>query len=1684
VRRPNSPLFSIPTFRLALTGLVYLSLTCVALFVVGTHERMQALSSLKSRIVASAGIRAAALSSDNDQLRRDVRFLSKVPPIQGMVRAIGDHGYDATEQTSVEVWKKRLQTIFAGFLAANPDFFKVRFISVADDGMELVRVDRRQDSIVVIPDDQLQHKGDRDFFRSALKFGRDQVNVSDITFNRERGQIEQPYVPTMRASIPVFDADGKLFGMIVINRDMKNEFSALTSNLSNNIQIYLTNSSGDYLLNPDPSRTFGFEFGKNWRWQDDYQLLSSDNALPVAMQEFSSINGAASVASETIPLDENDPHRFLTLFVLQPDSVIAGLVRRAQINALLIILFGGLIVSRVMYFYVRQKQKAGEKQAELAAIVESAHDAIIGKTLDGKVTSWNKGAEEMFGYSASEAIGDYLANLIVPPDYLGEEVKILDLVGRGERVDHLNTTRRRKDGSLLDVSIVVSPIRALDGSVIGAARTVRDITEQKAIESQIRELNRTLELQVSERTAQIHSISALQQAILNNAGYAIVASDKAGVITLFNPAAERMLGYEASAVIGRLNPGIFHDPVEVADRAASFSRELGEVVEPGFNVFVIKSVRGLPNEHEWTYLRKDGGRVPVLLSVTALKEPSGEIIGYLGMAADLSERRATELALEVNNRFLDTLTSSIPGMVSYWDRELICRFANFSFKEWYGKTAIEMRGTHLQDFLGEALFEKTQPFIQGALRGEMQQFERTINKPDGTIGYTLAHYIPDMDGDRVRGVTALVSDISELKQAQIDLELLNRKLEVYTSDLERTGQLAGVGAWSANLAENRVTWSAQTCHIYEVPAGYSPTMEEAISFYTPEAKTIIQTTFEEVLKTHRAWDVELPLNTAKGRRIWARSVGELELDDRGRPIRLVGALQDVTERRMASAALTAARDQLLMAAKVAELGIWSWRLADNSLQWNDWMYQLYDQPTSLKNGGLSYEHWHSRVHPDDAEATVASLTAAVEGRGTFDPIFRIVRSDGSIRYVKGGAHIERDAKGSAVQLTGINLDITDQLLLESSLRHAKNQADAASRAKSEFLANMSHEIRTPMNAVLGMTYLLSHTQLLPDQKQYLEMIRASGQSLLSILNDILDFSKIEAGHMELAPIEFDLSGVLNALATIMAVNAGVEPDVPRTLIGDALRLQQVLVNLVGNAIKFTECGEVSILVELLQIIGDTVLLRFRIRDTGIGMNMEQKGRLFTAFSQADASTTRRFGGTGLGLAICKSIIDLMGGNIEVRSELGRGSEFCVTLPMQLAGSGADANQSKGDPIKLHLLVVDDNHTSRDYLCKTISAWGWQADSVESGEQAIDHIRTFHAGGKKYDAVLTDWQMPGMDGLATMQAIRALLPESPIPVLVMASAFGREKLLATDTASKANAILIKPVTGSILFDALHEELATRFADSLLKPRSQFAHHRIDGMRLLLVEDNPLNQIVAKGMLEQAGANVSVADNGLMAVELLRLGAEPYDMVLMDVQMPVMDGFAATRLIRDELHLSLPVLAMTAGVMESEQKQCIDAGMNDLIAKPIDVEQMFAAIGRYWQPANSKLQPPEIIKSAPDGSDLAFDPGQLMELCKIKPSFRKPLYGMIRNFVNQAPQTLHDARMAWQADRMKEAANLLHDMRGSIGTLGAKKVAETALELESAIHSGQTNEAASLFLAAEQAVMSASLWLETHSSLDLE
>jgi PAS domain S-box-containing protein len=671
-----------------------------------------------------------------------------------------------------------------------------------------------------------------------------------------------------------------------------------------------------------------------------------------------------------------------------------------------------------------------------------------------------------------------------------------------------------------------------------------------------------------------------------------------------------------------------------------------------------------------------------------------------------------------------------------------------------------------------------------------------------------------------------------------------------------------------------------------------------------------------------------------------------------------------------------------------------------------------------------------------------------------------VRRDGSHLAVSLVVTAIRDAGGEPVGFLGIAHNIEQQHHLQASLMKAKELAEAASRAKSEFVANMSHEIRTPMNAVLGIAHLLGKTGLTPEQRKYLDMIRSSGQSLLGIINDVLDFSKVEAGRMELAPDTFELNAVLNMCASMMAVNAGgkalelvvsAQPQLPPRLHGDALRLQQVLTNLTSNAIKFTDKGSVSLFAEEAARDGAMVRIRFVVRDTGIGIDREQQTKLFSPFTQADASMTRRFGGTGLGLTITKSMVELMGGQIAITSIVGQGSCFSVTLPFAVVSDGAPLPALPEALRDVRLLVIDAYPMSQRGLNECAQALGWHPTVVGSGADALAELNAWGGITCPYDVIVVDARLPDMAGIDAVRACQRISAVEGVPFVLLASAGQRREAAQLAGINARGTFLFKPVTRDGLADAVASvlaPLAAAGAPHAAGKGSTTSLAPLVAMRLLLVEDNELNQIVARGILEGEGMTVQVANNGQEALDVLAHDAR-FDLILMDVQMPVLDGLAATRLIRSQLKLTVPVIAMSAGVLSSERQRCLEAGMNDFVAKPIDSAELFATLQRHTPSG----MVPAVAPPAADGmvSDV-FDVQALMRLNERDPGRRSELLGLIGRVLAKAGPQFAAARAAQTGGEPAEAAKELHGLRGTVGIVGARRFIRVSLQLEAMLREG--------------------------------
>lgn len=1259
--------------RIALLGLLLWGLLAAAVtWIAGEHERERALTSMHNRLASLVQLRLEILSQSLERYSQSVRFLADTPPVAGLARASLNNDFDAKEQSSGELWRRRLAAIFRAYAATAPETLQLRLIGTANNGLELVHVINGRGGPVALPPSALEHKTGSDYYKQAILLSQGEVHLSDIRLSRDRSQAEKESpLPVLRLATPIYAANGKLFAVLSINLDARHLMSYLrVGSGERNVRVYISNQDGDFLDHPDPNKTFGKERGKRWRWQDEFQPLSPLDGH-AGLQHLQSAGGAVFAVTRQLALaPQKHDGRHLVITEALPESIIDGAVAIARRDTLLAMCLGGLLVAALAWVYQRQR------------------------------------------------------NLL---------------------------------------------------------------------HKQIRDMNASLESEVLQRTQEVQQYAARQRAILNDSSYAIIATDQYGLITLFNPAAEALLGENAVEVVGRHRITDWLDASELERHARQQAEENQPPQTDAFETLVSLSRGGKSSQQEWTVTASDGRRIPTSIAITELRDDDGALQGFLGMAADISA------------------------------------------------------------------------------------------------------------------------------QLQYQRDLLS------------------------------------------------------------------------------------------------------------------------------------ARDQLAKAAEVAELGIWTWWLADNALALNTRMFDMYQFPPELHQEGLTYRHWRDRLHPDDVDAVERELMDAVAGRGTYAPIFRIVLPDGKIRHIQAGALVEFDDDNRPYRVTGINRDITIQHNVETTLREAKETAEAGSRAKANFLSNMSHEIRTPMNAVLGLAYLLEKHGLPAEALDLVHKIRVAGRSLQAIINDILDFSKIEAGNLEIERAPFRLADVLDNLSTIMSTNVGnrdVEliiappPSDIDYLRGDALRLEQVLINLTSNAIKFTEQGHVKVTIQPLEVRPKQVRLRFAVEDTGIGIAQSKQRELFRPFTQADASTTRRFGGTGLGLAISQRLVALMGGEIGLDSEPGRGSTFWFTLRLPREQG---VRLSSPEMANLNVLIADDNPIARETLGVTANELGWKTLAVDSGQQAVDQVIASLGGNQAVDVVILDWKMPGMDGLEAAQGIRLACRGKRMPIILMATAYSREILLAEPAADTVTEVLNKPVTPSGLYNAVARALRPQQAAPQIPPPAQHAG-RLHGLKLLVVDDSDINREVAQRIFEDEGAVVSLANDGREALDWLLLHGGEVDIVLMDVQMPVMDGYEATRQIRATPALAhLPVVALTAGAFQAQQDAAREAGMSDYIAKPFDVE---IAIGQLRRLVGRRTTAPTGEPSASQATLQSDLPGLAisrgLQIWRDADVYRQYLRKFARDYGDSASTMRLAGKVVAQA--------LAHKLKGAAGNLALDEVSARAADVENRLLAG--------------------------------
>jgi two-component system sensor histidine kinase/response regulator len=971
---------------------------------------------------------------------------------------------------------------------------------------------------------------------------------------------------------------------------------------------------------------------------------------------------------------------------------------------------------------------------------------------------------------------------------------------------------------------------------------------------------------------------------------------------------------------------------------------------------------------------------------------------------------------------------------------------------------------------GETATELYQELWATIVEGKVWRGEIRNRKKNGELYWAATSIAPVIDeSGKVTHFVAMTDDITEDKELELTLK---KERESNALILDSAGE----GIFGLDI-EGRVSFcnrAAADMLGYEQDELIGVLMHETVHYAHADGAP-----YDEVSCPMRAAYHMGAVRQIDGEVLWCKDGSVIPVDYSATPISHAGSrvgavivFRDITARQVAEAQVRAGMERFQVLFDQTADGITV--IEDGRfIDCNQTVIDLlqYDNKEELQQ--LAPVDISPELQPDGepSDKKIADMAAIAIAQGGH-------RFDWNILRLKDNKEIPLEVTLTPIELEGKQVllsvwhDLTERKKTEEAMREAKELAEEATKSKSDFLANMSHEIRTPMNAIIGMSYLALQTELDRKQRNYVEKVHRSGESLLGIINDILDFSKIEAGKLDMESIDFQLEDVFDNLSNQVGLKAeekGLElmfdlpADLPMSLVGDPLRLGQILINLGNNAVKFTDTGgEVTFAVALKEAAGDSVLLQFSVHDSGIGMTAEQQSKLFQSFAQADASTSRKYGGTGLGLAISKNLSEMMGGKIWVESESGKGSTFYVSARFGKQQGKVLAPPSASTVLgELRVLVVDDNATARLILHSMMENFGLRVESTDNGTTAVTLLEeaTQH---DPFDLVVMDWKMPGIDGIETTRVIQNNEALHKTPMIIMVTAYGREEVDAAATNVDIRAFLAKPVTPSSLLDAI---MQAKGNEVISKTRTDHRQHEmkadVEGLRgakILLVEDNEINQELALELLESNGITVVVANNGVEA--LAQLKTCNFDGVLMDCQMPVMDGYEATRKIRQQPQYKyLPVIAMTANAMAGDKEKVLAVGMNDHIAKPINVEEMFSIIARWVRPANpaiseqntssqnisdQKLQKTETDVEIPELEGIDTQAG-----LKITQGNKVLYRKLLKKFHDSQADFVEQFKQAQQSDDKQAAARCAHTLKGVAGNIGAKEVqgAAAALELAS-------------------------------------
>jgi PAS domain S-box-containing protein len=918
----------------------------------------------------------------------------------------------------------------------------------------------------------------------------------------------------------------------------------------------------------------------------------------------------------------------------------------------------------------------------------------------------------------------------------------------------------------------------------------------------------------------------------------------------------------------------------------------------------------------------------------------------------------------------------------------------------------------------------------------------------------------------------LRSNVKELRRNLAERKRAEEALRESEERFQLVSRATDDAIWDWDLIANVISYSESFGTLFGYRTGeFESTKELWISRIHPDERDeLVAGVYAFLASREEAWSGEYRYQCADGSYAFVYDRAYAVRDVEGKPLRMVGSMMNVTERKRAEEELQ--RFAGIVAS--SHDAILSKTLDGTILSWNPGAEALYGY-TAEEAIGKSV----MMLIPPDLAFEESAIIARIKANEFIDQYESArMRKDGSLVDVSLTISAVKNSAGQIIGASKIARDITERRRADVALRAATIAAEGASRAKSEFLANMSHEIRTPMNGVIGMTGLLLDTDLNAEQRKFAETIRSSGEALLTVINDILDFSKIEAGKLKFEEIDFDLHEAVEGCLELFAQRAQakglelaclLESNVPAKLRGDPGRLRQILTNFVGNAIKFTERGEVVVKVLLENETETDAFLRLEVKDTGIGISVEAQARLFQAFSQADGSTTRKHGGTGLGLAISKQLVEIMHGQIGVESTPGQGSVFWFTVRLGKQLEGAESQLVvRGDLANLHVLIVDDNETNRQILQHQTCTWKMRSAAVVSAAEALAELRQAQTASDPYQVVLLDLHMPGTNGLALAKSIRAATDLSDVR-LVLLSSIGERLNAEQLKVAGIDDCLVKPIRQSLLFDCL----ATIMGGIGLKRAgeagevSQVPASSVpmgQKLRILLAEDNIVNQEVAQGLLRKLGYRADAVADGTEVLEALR--RIRYDVVLMDCQMPRLDGYETTRRIRQleqertppfDWKAPIHVIAITANAMEGDREKCLTAGMNDYLSKPVRKSELKIALERYTEiqpngvassaakpePACIQIETISARSAIPSPDVVLVDFDRLRDVTDDEPERMRHLIDL---YFTQAAPVVESLSEAIRTNSGAEVARIAHKLVGSSTSCGVDAFTQPLRELE--------------------------------------